>query len=111
MRIYDAGEEYKDGIDRYSLVLPYPGMLRQETGIKAIGIGFNEGHGQVIIADSFELSDATGISEKGLGRRISIENLERTTRDWLLVVIDRWKRWYRYQDNASWTGFRRVLGK
>lgn len=111
MKIYDAGEEYRNGIDRYSLVLPYPAMLRLKTGIKAIGIGFNEGHGQVIVADSFELSDATGISEEGLGKRVSLEHFSKTTRDWILLIIDRWTRFYREQAESSWTEFRRVLGK
>lgn len=111
MRIYDAGEEYGDCIDRYSLVLPFPERIAKRTGVQALGIGFNQGTGQTIVADSFELSPSSGISEKGLGERISIEVFDRTTRDWCLHVADLWRMWCHDQSDMTWLKLRRVLGK
>ena len=111
MRLYDAGNEYADGIDRYSLVLPYPDKIAKKTGVLALGIGFNQGAEQTIIADSFEITGNGHVTEAGLGHRVSITRFDEFTRTWLLQVFDLWKIWAKDPNDESWNRLRRFLGK
>lgn len=111
MRLYDGGKEFADGIDRYSLVLPYPDKIAKKTGVLALGVGFNQGTGQTIVADSFEITGSGPVTEAGLGQRVSISRFDDVTRGWLIHVFDLWKIWTKDPNDESWNRLRRFLGK